>query len=379
MSSAQTASAPDSAKSRLGFIDALRGFGALYILVYHVMLIPNPPLNVPGWARTIILNGGTGVTLFFLLSGFTLMLSMRKHAAETGSTRDFYLRRFFRIAPLFYVWIVVSLIRDKTFGITHSLGVVLLSVVFGFNLVPGEHQGFVWASWVLGVEMLFYLVFPLLYRYIDSLWKSVAFFILSAAFFSVFSYVVSNYIAMDPAIRVTYLQFNFFQQLPVFAIGMTVFFLFEKFIQNRRVHRGWGIACLAGAAALFWAVFEYRIPAQMNYLYLVAAAYGTLTLGLAILPLNVLVNPVSRYLGEISYSIYLNHPTIVWGLIPAYLYLYTFPFPRTITFGAAFLLTLGVVAVLSAGTYASIEKPGIRLGGWIIRRLSRKEDPPHSQ
>jgi peptidoglycan/LPS O-acetylase OafA/YrhL len=360
---------PNSAKPRLEFIDALRGFGALYILVYHVALIPNPPLNLPGWARTIIMNGGTGVTLFFLLSAFTLMLSARRHAAESHSTKDFYLRRFFRIAPLFYVWIVVSLIRDKLYGGSHSLVTVLLSMVFGFNLIPGEHQGFVWASWVLGVEMLFYLIFPLLHRYVDGLWKCVVFFFAAAAFFEGFSYAVIHYTAMDPTVRHTYLAFNFFQQLPVFAIGMAIFFVYDKYIQNRNRRWGWGLACIACAVFLSIVILEHRVPVMMNYLYLVAIAYGLFILGLSIAPLKILVNPVSRFWGEIGYSVYLNHPTIVWGFTPLYLYLYSLQIPRTFQFGAAFLLTLGVVTILSVATYQFIEKPGIRLGGWIIRRM----------
>ncbi len=369
MASVQATPAPESAKNRLGFLDALRGFGALYILVYHVALIPKPHLDVPAWANRIVLNGGTGVTLFFLLSAFALMLSARGHAAESGSARDFYLRRFFRIAPLFYVWIVVSLVRDRLLGATRPLGIILLNMAFCFSLVPGASQGFVWAGWVLGVEMLFYLVFPVVYRYIDNFWKALGFFFASVAFSSGFSFVLTNFTAMDPAVRDTYFYYSFPKYLPVFPVGMMVFFLYEKFIQNKRVHWGWGVACMACAVFLFWILVEHRLPLKTNYLYPMAFAYGMLVIGLSIAPLKILVNPLSRFLGEISYSIYLNHPTIVWAFIPSYLYLYTLPVPRTLQFGLAFLLTLGAVTVLSVGTFEFIEKPGIRLGRWVVRRM----------
>jgi peptidoglycan/LPS O-acetylase OafA/YrhL len=371
MSSGQAVPAQGFKHPRLGFIDALRGFGALYILVYHVALIPKPPLEVPDATGRVILTGGTGVTLFFLLSAFTLMLSARRHAAESPSLKDFYLRRFFRIAPLFYVWIVVSLIRDTLLGGSRTLGVILLNVLFCFNLIPGKSQGFVWAGWVLGVEMLFYLIFPLLFRYIDALWKGVVFIFVSIALSGGFSYLVTQYTTMDPAIRDTYLFFGFPRFLPVFAFGMTVFLFYEKYIQQKNRRRGWGIACIACAVCLYGLVLDRRIPAQINSLYPTAFAYGMLVIGLAIAPLKILVNPLSRFFGEVSYSVYLNHPTIVWAFIPAYVYLYTLPIPTTFRFGLAFLLTLGVVLVLSVGTYECIEKPGIRLGGWIIRRIRR--------
>jgi pyruvate dehydrogenase E1 component len=54
---------PPQSPSRLAFIDSLRGLAALYVLVYHLVLVPNPDLAMPGWIRPIIMNGGSGVTL----------------------------------------------------------------------------------------------------------------------------------------------------------------------------------------------------------------------------------------------------------------------------------------------------------------------------
>ena len=97
---------------RLDSIDALRGIAALYVLVYHVALIPQPNLGVPSWAARYVLTGGTGVTLFFIVSAFCLCLSMRTHQDEPSPTMRFYVRRVFRIVPLFYLWLAASWVRD---------------------------------------------------------------------------------------------------------------------------------------------------------------------------------------------------------------------------------------------------------------------------
>ena len=51
--------------NRFAYVDTLRGLAALYVLFYHLALLPNPDLEVPYWAKRIVLSGGTGVTLFF--------------------------------------------------------------------------------------------------------------------------------------------------------------------------------------------------------------------------------------------------------------------------------------------------------------------------
>lgn len=124
---------------RLEAIDALRGLAALYILSYHLALLPQPNLTVPFWASRFVLSGGTGVTLFFIISAFCLCLSMQKRKEEPQLTMQFYLRRFFRIAPLFYFWMLLSLIRDKFwYGVTHSWTDVLLNVFLCFILSPAS-------------------------------------------------------------------------------------------------------------------------------------------------------------------------------------------------------------------------------------------------
>ena len=57
--------------SRFAYVDTLRGLAALYVLFYQLALLPNPDLDIPYWAKCIVLSGGPGVTLFFVVSAFT--------------------------------------------------------------------------------------------------------------------------------------------------------------------------------------------------------------------------------------------------------------------------------------------------------------------
>jgi len=92
---------------------------------------------------------------------------MDKRSGEKMILRHFYIRRFSRIAPLFYLLMLLYWIRDAAvFGVFHPLSEVLVNASLLFNLVPSCIAGFVWASWAIGVITVLYLIFPVIHRYV---------------------------------------------------------------------------------------------------------------------------------------------------------------------------------------------------------------------
>jgi peptidoglycan/LPS O-acetylase OafA/YrhL len=361
---------PIPLKERLEAIDALRGIAILYILLYHMALIPQPNLTVPHWASSFVLNGGTGVTLFFIISAFCLCLSMQKRKHDTQLTRGFYLRRFFRIAPLFYFWIIISLVRDKFWmGVSHSWTDVVLSVFFVFNFVPGKHEGFVWASWILSVEMIFYLFFPLIYRHINNCWKSLGFFFLSLIIAASYAGFVA-FLPIPDSQRASFLQMSFLHQIPIFAFGMFGFFVYERFIQGKFSLRSWAFAIVAAAVVGYNSLLDGKLNFFFDDYYWQGIIYGGLLLGLTSHPFSLFVNRMTHFYGKISYSVYLNHPTLIFVLIPAYRTIYSQHLPITLQFAACLLVTLIPLTLLSYCTHRFIEQPGMRLGSWVIKQLT---------
>lgn len=368
-------------QKRLDSVDALRGLAALYVLVYHLALLPQPNLTVPQWASPYVLTGGTGVTLFFIVSAFCLCLSMRLHKQEPHPTLLFYTRRFFRIAPLFYLWLIAAWFRDKALsGVTHSAGEIFLNVIFGFNFVPGKHEGFVWASWTLGVEMIFYLFFPLFFRYFNNWWKSLCFFALTLFIAAGYSSLVTS-LPIAESHRASFLQFSFLNQLPIFSLGMVAFFIFEHFIQGKPHHNAWAFL-LAGIAVLWYSAmvgvdplgYSNLLPGRFKHFlygyYLQGIIYGILLLGLTIVPLRLLVNRLTCFYGKISYSVYLNHTTLVFLLIPVYRKIYSLNLQPTMLYGTCLLLTVALLTLLSYGSYRFIEQPGMRLGKKLTKYIA---------
>lgn len=347
-------------QQRLAFLDSLRGLAAVYVLLFHMVLIPTPHLQLPRWANGFIMTGGTGVTLFFIVSAFSMCYSMADPNARLGS---FYARRFFRIAPLFYAMIVFYLIRDRVyFQNTHSLFEVMASVLFIFNLIPGRETGFVWASWTIGVEVLFYLVFPLVHARLKTIPALLAAFLGSLLFAALFKELLIS-TSLAPAVRDSYVSYSLLHHLPVFLYGMLVYRLYDEWIAGQEVPASWGYAAVSLAIYAYYSLLQGALTGWFVDAYFwQAVVYGCLVIGLAIHPSWLMVNPVTTFLGQISYSVYLVHPSVIFFLGPAYRRIEATAMPRTASFLLSAALTLAIVIGISVATNRLIEQPGMRLG-----------------
>jgi peptidoglycan/LPS O-acetylase OafA/YrhL len=151
-----------------------------WVLIGHAMILS-------GWGLPIISRPDYGVDLFILLSGFLMVfhyeLRRAKEPWECPTTwRTFWVRRFFRIAPLYYLALALALIAGPHIGharaeiasvlpqtatpaaryFDRSLDNVIAHVTFVFGQIP--HYAFRTSlpDWSIGLEMAFYLAFPFL-------------------------------------------------------------------------------------------------------------------------------------------------------------------------------------------------------------------------
>jgi len=143
-------------------IHALRAVAALTILLFHLRYLADilPPASLQA---TIGGHFFTGVILFFVLSAFSLAFSTTPTMSREMWVKTYLIKRFFRIAPLFYCMLPIYLLLFIAKGwAIPDVKTWIINLTFIFNLVPGKHEGIVWASWTIGVEVLFYLIFPIL-------------------------------------------------------------------------------------------------------------------------------------------------------------------------------------------------------------------------
>jgi peptidoglycan/LPS O-acetylase OafA/YrhL len=362
-----------SISGRIVALDALRGFAALYIFVYHLMLVPKPHLVLPDWLYSMVKYGWSGVTLFFILSGFTLYHSMSIPNVN-HNTLIFYIRRLSRIVPLYYVWLTIMIVHEwGWFGFLNHKLELFLYLSFSYNLIPAYQTGLVWASWFLGVQMLFYLIFPFLFSIVNTTRRALIFLGISMIAANAYASFISHFFAEHPE-KAMIIYFGFFYQLPVFALGILAYFVFKRLSTCSQSSRLWGPVFL-GSAIIGWLLIVFFDIIGLSSLYkimVVAFTYGFSMLGLILFPTSFLVNKFSKFFGKISYSLYLNHPGVILLFCPIYRLVYSLDYAPWNSFGICMVATLLVVTAMSYLTNRLVEEPGNYLGsllvGWFQRR-----------
>lgn len=142
-------------------LESLRGWAILLVVAFHYFGILGGgystnglPEGAPVWLR-LIGAGNTGVTLFFVLSGFLLtqpFIQALKNGTQI-SIRRFYTARLLRIIPLYYAAVFVAWLVSSN---TYSAVKALLFLPVGFDIFP-----FSVPWWSLSTEIQFYLFLPL--------------------------------------------------------------------------------------------------------------------------------------------------------------------------------------------------------------------------
>lgn len=371
---------------RLDFLDALRGLAAVYVIAYHLIYIPSPNLAVPAWARLWAVNGGTGVTLFFVISAFSLFYTTPARFKQRLPWVSYAMHRLFRIAPLFYLWIVLTIVRDHfIFHATHPWWEIAASAGFVFNFIPTHQDGFVWASWTIGVEMLFYVVFPFIYVRVKNVTGAIALTVgLMLAW--MFTQVVIDYLKIDPAASTSMHQWFFPRFLPEFSMGAIAYFLLKEHIprlrQNAQVAGALGLLLVLAATYIYVAIMQNTGQLGLpDNRYAKAICCLLLVVGLSLRTLKVLVNKATVFLGKISYSLYLAQPTAILLLEPIYKKIYATSsgsMAVSVAFVGCFLLTLAVVIPFAALSYHLVEKPGIKLGKYCYAWLESQAKSRHA-
>jgi len=139
------------ALKRFPALDGLRAIAALMVVVFHN--------QGPDWVQ-----GWIGVQIFFVISGYLITTLMLREEDRSGqiSFKRFYARRIFRILPVYFVLLGVTLVVQFFHGtVTKSPpGSELPLYLVFFN--EFGHGGAYGQSWSLGIEQKFYLFWPLL-------------------------------------------------------------------------------------------------------------------------------------------------------------------------------------------------------------------------
>jgi peptidoglycan/LPS O-acetylase OafA/YrhL len=162
---------------KLNQLTFTRFLAALAIVVYHNQAI-NWPFNLP-LLHLILSKANVGVSYFFILSGFVMIIAYGKQKAIKIKMGSYYLNRIARIYPVYLLALILAAIKIMMIGKV-PLNDLLLQVFVIQSWVPGHIGKLNIPGWSLSVEALFYIAFPFLFNYYYSKYsfKAVTIFVL---------------------------------------------------------------------------------------------------------------------------------------------------------------------------------------------------------
>jgi len=295
----------------------------------------------------IFLRANVGVSYFFILSGFIMIVAY--HRKEKIGYLDFYRNRVARIYPLYIVGLLLYFFTRYSDVSFYKTFLYLFGIQ---SWIPGKALILNFPGWSISVEFLFYLIFPWLYNYLYSKGNKSIWII--AVLIWIGTQVFSNLYINSPAYKGPHTESHEFSHyfplwhINEFLIG-NIAGLF--FVKNRK-EKNYDLAVVV----LFIAIILSLIFIPLNFhnglmavffvpvIYLISCNNGLITKFFALKPLE--------FLGEISYAIYIIHIPVLY-IIRSVLWDY-FQISESNTL---FWIYMPVLMIVSAGFYQFIEKP----------------------
>ncbi|MGH4497688.1 acyltransferase family protein [Klebsiella pneumoniae] len=328
-------------KNRSSSIDTLRFIAAGIVCLAHAIPVANMHFIVPEF-----ILGRVGVVIFFMISGYLIPVSLN---TKNGGLLGFWISRFFRLYPMYWVSIALAIfILNRNNIIDIAFNITMFQSLFGVTDMIGVY-------WTLIIEMLFYI------------YCSAMFFF---GLLDVRKYVLTSYFIMiASALLFSAVKFILNKNLPiaipllfsVMFIGYTIK-LNEKGITSKK-----DIMALIISFIVFIPFISYLGYSDEKIappaLYIMSYIIGIFSF-ILLFRVNI-TNKITPRLGEISYSTYLIHPIVM-----------------SIVFSSAnignvdkwilFIAYMAIVYFMSEVFFRYIEIPFISLGK-KVKRLSLRD------
>jgi peptidoglycan/LPS O-acetylase OafA/YrhL len=303
------------ASPRIRGLDFMRAVAVLLVLADHSGLYRLGPLAV--------FDGGFGVEIFFVLSGFLITKLLCDEVDRNGSIsfRAFYWRRAARLLPAFYLYLLggaamlVLMHRELPWG---AIATASFYTINYYQAFTGAEPHYLSHCWSLAVEEQFYLLWPLLLAFvlrkrlglIRALATAIVFLWLLRLLFVVLG-------ASDE-----YLYRALETRADQLAVGCLLAALVRDARWRARIEAFVGIGWIVPAAILVAILFSLTLHGTLFGKYAIAYSLEPVLVALmipvAIVSANglgfgarMLNDPVAVMIGRVSYGVYLFHPWVI--------------------------------------------------------------------
>lgn len=291
------------------YLDSLKGLSMLLIILMHCGIS-----SISGPLGSIGSNFGVmGVSVFMLISGY---LTFPSYESSSTDTLKWCLKKYMRLFPLYLTAIITALITgtNNLYWLGNESHVtvpnVLSHLLFIHGLFPHYCNSILGIEWYLGALFLYYLVTPILYKYIKSLESAIIALLLSLLATPVLNNLVYKIMpsSSDPIIYEAYKNtFSPIRLFPVFIVGIALYFIVKKNSCKSVLHN----KSLSYILILFAFVMIVGQVLDANSLFhfsnytMFSLWFGIIIFAQSLSENALLSNPVLRLIGKYSYAMYL--------------------------------------------------------------------------
>ncbi len=386
---------------RIQSLDGLRAFAILFVLISHSAWKLDSQITIKlGEAdlQNLFYNGWFGVGLFFVLSGFLIASQLLKHPINKSQIKNFMCKRFFRIAPAYYIAVSATLVslhiypevgKNSSPDLMDIWTVPLISHLLFVHDYIGRFPWIDGIFWSIPIEIKFYMVLPFFIYLLNNLRNNTNKITMIASFYGSYIIIRTYYIYTEYGTDdIPYLDYFFQIKTPFhmaldgLTIGVLCAFILKSDFANRieantqKLNIGfYGGLILFSILALpphftdnVSTLFERTIMAS-----LFSISFGIILICLikGCCATEFFSNKILKFIARISYSLYLTH-TFALSLQERTIEQLQDYFSSPTT---CWILSMPVFFVCSIITatilYVTVERPVIH---WSRKRWSNKTD-----
>lgn len=278
-------------------------------------------------------NGQHAVSFFFVLSGFliTYLLLKEREKRNDISVKQFYLKRVFRIWPLYFLMVIIGAIIQpffiEWFHIPYKMPYTIGETWYYFLFfVPGMVNFFFGSNlleplWSIGVEEIFYLIWAPLFKWLK---KHVLKLLLGVIAFKLILIGINSYMYLHPVLSYL-IRIHQFEAMAIGGLGAYGVFHYGSRINNLLIYRipfqvffyGLILVFILFGATIEWNIWTFLFDHPMVASLIQNGLFLYLIIGVSVVDRNLftLENRFFSYLGEISYGIYMFHLLILSQVI----------------------------------------------------------------
>ncbi len=313
-------------KQHLDWIDALKGIAMILILMIHT----DAGARLPKVLSPIGYNGWVGVVIFFLISSFLLYKSLHNYFCQTPysfkSIHSWIKKKFFHFIPLFYLALLFGIYMggNKTWigsELTITVYNIITHLFFAHGLFPRYSNSILGVEWYIGTLALFIWIIPFLFKYINTLTRSILAFLISIpTVFYINSYLINLTYFSNPIDLKVYnsfiKDFCIFENLPTLFLGIVLYYIFKYIttteIKNKKI--------LSYLLLLISVVLIYDASIFGNHSLFIINTHTLWSITFSIFIISqilyqnkIICNNFFKVIGRYSWPIYLFHLYLIYA------------------------------------------------------------------